>query len=757
MGCATFGLADNGELAATKANAQRFHVLMLDDVGTKVPLDKVETVKPTYVVETSPGNFQYGYALSEPLADQSAVEGLQSAFVDAGLCDKGAKGIGRWARLPFAINGKAKYRSDDGDPFECRLTSWSPEQRFTIEALFAAFGLKPASPPLPKTGGAKRPRVSVGPVNISHEVLTPRSPENPVVAKLQTEGMYKRNLGDGRHEITCPWIDQHTDRVDSGTVYFEPSDAFPTGGFRCQHAHGDELGISNLLSRLEIDAEQARHRHEILMVRGAFDQVVRAAEFVLADSGAVYQMGGAIVFLRSDPITRDVSIELANEATLTRELTRHASWKTFDKRSKAWDRADPTPRIVTAVLKALDYEFLPPLTGIARQPYYRPSDGALVTVPGYDRASGVFGTFEPVALRLDNVTEADAKIALSRLQGLLSEFRFETPNDEAAALAAMMTATVRPSLPLAPAFLTTAPDSGVGKSYLNRIITAFAGGEPARASFPKTSDEATKAVTSLLIAKPSTIEWDDMDTSFRPHGTINAMLTSESMTNRILGVSRTVTVGTRVFVIASGINVEPERDMLRRVITIRLAARDEEGIGRRFAGRPADEVRERRAEMIASVLTIIEAWKQAGRPTSDVPTLATYGDDWADHARHPLIWLGLPDPAQCLFDQVEQDTHGAALSIFLAEWHKEFGDQPVTIRKVLGKIDDLIDTPLSEALLDLPIYEGRHVNRSKFGWYLGRNVKRIFGGYRIVGATADGRKGWIVEKVVKGAPASPPI
>ena len=36
--------------------------------------------------------------------------------------------------------------------------------------------------------------------------------------------MYKQPLGDGKHDITCSWVDEHTNAVDSGTAYFEPDD-----------------------------------------------------------------------------------------------------------------------------------------------------------------------------------------------------------------------------------------------------------------------------------------------------------------------------------------------------------------------------------------------------------------------------------------------------------------------------------------------------------------------------------------------------
>jgi len=756
--CSTFSPTESGSLSVKAENFCRYHVLVFDDVGTKVPLDKVTHVEPTYVIETSPGNFHYGYVLTTPTSDIETLTQLQNACADAGLTDNGAKGVNRWMRLPNAINGKPKYHDAEGKAFRCRLAEWNPDISFTVEQLFAGFdGVAPASPPS-VSPLRKHRKSSRHTIEVSHDVFVQKPLENSIVSALKAYALHKKDLGDGRHEMTCLWLDEHTDQIDSGTVYFEPSDSYPMGGFRCQHSHGDQKTVKDLLTKFDINEQAAAHRSEIRIVPGAIDQIQKAAESVLSETGRVFQSGGAIMFLRKNPSTGDVTMELGNDATITTALASNAIWIQFTKQDKKGSRCDPPTRVVQMLLKANDYTYLPELNGIARQPYYHPENGRLILQPGYDQSSGIFGAFDEVPHDISKATREDAEAALTTLTDLLSEFHFESETDGSAAISAMITATVRPSLPLAPAFLTTAPDSGVGKSYLNKVIVGFAGGEPARASFPKTSEEATKSVLSLLLTAPAAIEYDDMDTSFMPHGVLNRMLTSETITDRVLGASKTVTLRTQTFVIASGINVEPERDMLRRVITIRLAARTAEGIGRSFSGNPAEDVRTKRADMVAAVLTIIEAWKNAGRPKSDAASIASYGDDWADYCRHPLIWLGLPDPAQRLFDQVEQDSQSAALGQMLESWYKIFGTKAVTVRQLVRYAFEHEDSLFADALQDFPMHDARGINPSKFGWLLKKQAKRVVGGFTLLEDRADGRKGWRVEKVVKVVtPASPPL
>ena len=112
-------------------------------------------------------------------------------------------------------------------------------------------------------------------------------------------------------------------------------------------------------------------------------------------------------------------------------------------------------------------------------------------------------------------------------------------HDKSAALSAILTAVVRPTLPYAPAYHVRAPVFSSGKSYLCKLIGAFAGpGISPPVSYPTTSEEATKVILALLLTSPAYVEFDDMDTDWIPHGVINRMLTAESIKDRILGVEQ---------------------------------------------------------------------------------------------------------------------------------------------------------------------------------------------------------------------------
>jgi hypothetical protein len=753
--CSTFRAAEGGRLQAKNEFFEKYRVLVLDDVGTKVAIDALKGCPPTYSIETSPGNFQYGYVFDQPIDDENVVAALQKAVSTAGHSDPGAFGLARWARLPFAVNGKAKYQSDGEGPFQCQLDQWSPEKRFSLDALYEGLGLLnvPATPGHVVSAPAVPRRQPAG---LSHGVFQPALDEHPVVIEMKARGLYKSEVSPGIHDVKCPWIEGHTDQIDSGSAYFEPSKAFPLGGFKCHHSHGESLSISDLLSFLDIDAASARNRPQIRNEVGAIDQVVNACDYVLSGTGRIFQSGGVITILRQSGDGGDYRMEPASSAELTMALASACAFASYDRKGKEWRPCDPPERVVRTLLGASKYSFLRNIVAIARQPFYRPNDGSLVTTPGYDEESGIYGAFEGHQVVIPGTSREDAEAALAKLKDLFREFEFETPNDQAAALSAVITATVRTYLSVAPAYLTTAPESGVGKSYLNSVITAFAGGEPAKASFPMDAAEATKSVLALLISSPPCIEYDDMISNFKPHAILNRALTSGTITDRILGMSKTATVSTRVLFIGSGINVEPERDMKRRVITVRLASRPAERISTSFTGNPAALVREKRMEMVSAVLTIIEAWKAAGTPRSKVPPIASYNGEWADCCRHPLIWLGESDPAQVLFDQVEDDSDGEKLGFLLEAWHKVFGSTPTTVRQV-AEAADYQNPELRETLEDLPIMNGEKINNGKLGWYISKHAKRYVGGLRFLAGRADGRLAWMVEKVAKAESAETPV
>jgi hypothetical protein len=160
-----------------------------------------------------------------------------------------------------------------------------------------------------------------------------------------------------------------------------------------------------------------------------------------------------------------------------------------------------------------------------------------------------------------------------------------------------------------------------------------------------------------------------------------------------------------------------------------------------------------------AVMTIIQAWRKAGMPRADVGSIATFEGQWSDYCRHPLIWLGLPDPAQVLMQQVTQDPDRDILKGLMMAWHEVFHSVPTTVRKAVEKAKHGHPN-LLDALREFPIEERGEINHSKLGWILKKNANRIIGGYELQKSEADGRTAWRVVAANPRpipAPASPAL
>ena len=737
---AVFRPDEAGEYRRQKARFQALYAVMLDDVGTKVGIERL-TLPPSWLLETSTGNYQAGYLLREPLTEGSVADRLMDAIVAAGLCDPGANGPrARLARLPVAVNGKYT------PAFQCHMANWSPDLRYSVEELVDGLQLDmaPAGRPSRQSARATQQRPNDG-----DPVWIPRPEENNVLAALRNRGLYKAPLGNGKHDITCPWLTDHTGAVNSGTAYFEPDDNWPIGGFKCLHGHCAERHVRELLRFLNIEINAARMKPTIRVVAGEIHRVVDVAEQELAHTRRHYQRGGLIVTVVTDPGTRETRVQEISAPALVRALAGAATWERFDARAADWVRTDPPARHAAVLFDSTSYNHLPVLSGLTRQPYLRP-DGSLMTAAGYDSASGMFGVFDAREFAIpDTPSLADAKAALALLQDLLAEFSFTSETDLAAALSALLTAAIRPSLPNAPMFHARAHMVGSGKSYLCELITAFA--TPQRGTpttFPADDEECRKLLLAELLRAPAVIEFDNLTSDLVAHKSLCTALTSEHLSGRILGVSKTATVSTRTLFLSSGNNVGPVQDMTRRCITIRMDPGCEIPAARSFR-RPelVREVLRDRGRYVAAALTVVRAWIVAGRSNTECKSMAGYGE-WSDLCRQPLLWLGLADATESVFEAMAEDPDRETLGRLLTTWQSAFGRTAAMVRDAV-RISAFGDehAELREVLRDIADERGE-INRRRLGWWIRRHAGRIVDGRRFVRASGNrSAEAWHVESV----------
>ena len=221
-----------------KALFKSCHLVLLDDVKEKLDYEVALTLpEPTYILETSIGSEQWGYVLDTPCTSRHIIDNLIDGLIESGLApdtkDPGMKGVTRYCRLPEGYNNKSS-KLVDGKPFKCRITSWNPERKVSIEAIASTFNID--------IHASRRDEVVEGASDI---------PDHPL---LKAGLNIKKTLSKGRFDITCPWVEDHTKQAsgavtDNGTAIFTNEDG--SLGFKCHHGHCENKTGADLMRYIE--------------------------------------------------------------------------------------------------------------------------------------------------------------------------------------------------------------------------------------------------------------------------------------------------------------------------------------------------------------------------------------------------------------------------------------------------------------------------------------------------------------------------
>lgn len=241
-----FGRAADGSWRRRVDTFRAGMALMVDDVGTKVNPSAVAGVRPSARFETSPGNEQWWYLFDEPERDVSRFDGVIRAFITGRLLgeDPGMAGVNRVGRLPGFLNGKPRYGGWVVATRELAL-----DRRYAARELVERFGLR-----------VMGRRYVAAPARGSEELVERARAFGVFSAQIAAAGMLKRETFDpsGWMEITCPWVEEHTGRADTGAAIRRPAeDNGWHGAFRCHHGHCAERGWGDLTDWLNAESERA--------------------------------------------------------------------------------------------------------------------------------------------------------------------------------------------------------------------------------------------------------------------------------------------------------------------------------------------------------------------------------------------------------------------------------------------------------------------------------------------------------------------
>ena len=197
----------DGRVSASAANCEYILVMMLDDIGTK---SKTPPLEPTWIMETSPGSFQWGYAFSDQPTKAEFSAAIR-AIADAGYTDPGACNPVRNFRLPGSVNLKP-----DRNHFESRLVEFHPDREYALPDICAALGVTPV----------EADSLTLRPIRLADDGA------DDVMAWLSQQGLLlSRPNGEGWAGVICPNGAEHTDGNPEGR-YMPASRAYC-----CLHSH----------------------------------------------------------------------------------------------------------------------------------------------------------------------------------------------------------------------------------------------------------------------------------------------------------------------------------------------------------------------------------------------------------------------------------------------------------------------------------------------------------------------------------------
>jgi hypothetical protein len=496
------------------------------------------------------------------------------------------------------------------------------------------------------------------------------------------------------------------------------------------HANAFKIGLPEILTNLTLhdqvlEACKALGRAGLYQRSGDLVRVVRVAD-TEADAKNV----------AGTPRITGVPV-----STLKIILSRVANWKALRKDGGKVD-VSPPEDVVAGVAQKQEWASVRPLTAIVEAPTMRP-DGSIVQDAGYDSATGVL--FEPGDVAFPSVpdapTQGDAWKALEDLNEVFCDFPFRTDQERMVPIAALLSVLGRPAISgNVPAFVFEAPTRGSGKSLVSEAISIIATGrEISKATLPSTLDELEKIIGGYARQARALFSWDNVDRPFGGAPLDKALTCGGVLDSRTLGKSEVPTFRWSTVMIATGNNIELCGDIGRRILLARIQSDLENPEDRTNFKHPLllAWVRENRARLVTSALTIMRGYVAAGRPSVGVGTWGSF-ETWSRLVPSAIVWAGGAD-AQKARPAEDAEPEKMDLAALLNAWKPEHDRRTAK---------ELLASPLLNEILTSIVPTEIGADRAK---RLGRRLKkwsgRTVGGRRLVSeidATTKVAK-WIVE------------
>jgi hypothetical protein len=414
----------------------------------------------------------------------------------------------------------------------------------------------------------------------------------------------------------------------------------------------------------------------------------------------LFDMGGMPVV-----VDEDLKVRQARGDRLAHEMQRVMDFVVVKKTAKATTvAAIEPPKALVGRVEALSYR-LPALRAVVDMPVLRRSGE--VIAEGYDEASGLLILGDAAGAGVcvpDAVEDTAARAALDVLWKPFALFPFAGGVDKGGALAAVLTAVLRPVLPTAPMFVFDAPTQGSGKTLLSMAVGALAGGAQLMAPLPiKDEAEVRKVLLAVLLEAPRAVvfdnQWGMLDSAV-----LAGMLTSEVFGGRLLGTNTNLKAPTSVLVMVTGNNVILGGETPRRSVRVRIDAGMDAPFTRSFDFCPHAYVRDNRATLVGAALTLVR-WSLGGAVRGRIGSFEVWDEMIGQTVAKvgKVLDDGFADPAESIKAAHADDPRRDELSDILAALRDEFGNKWFSGSDVAARLTGMTSHPLMDSLgLDKP-------------------------------------------------------
>ncbi len=454
-----------------------------------------------------------------------------------------------------------------------------------------------------------------------------------------------------------------------------------------------------------------------------------ANEATAAISDDVFQRNGRLVeVIHGNTLTFIAELETPRIQDL---MSASAQWVRIDEKGIT-EQAPPLP-IASILHSRRQHVGIRFLDAVTTAPIFL-ADGSILSAKGYNEQARVYLNPSVTVDVLENPKLEHAKAAVALFEDLLCDFRFYAKEDFSSWLAGLLSPLVKAATKNAPAPLicVSASTPGAGKTLLTDVVARIinGGATEVRPYNPRDENEWAKKLTAFVKAAAPVSVFDNANGPIGDEG-LDRLITSSTWSDRILGASDAPPLPNVTTWWATGNNIEPVGDTVRRVLLVRVDVRDERPQERDDFKRKEllAHVEENRAALLSAALTILRAFHVAGRPAQTLPTWGSF-NEWSKLIRGALVWAGLPDPyltqkrasaelnepdneAHDFWISVVDDSDGRALSIAtLAEQRNA--------RDVLSLRDQVTAYNLRKFLarfIDKP-RAGRRIRKEKSQYYV---------------------------------------